>query len=61
MKITGYRLEKYIQTMDRAIGDANYPQGDDLMASALLWIETDEGISGVAPPERCGRRTVPHH
>lgn len=49
MKITGYRLEKYIQKMDRAIGDANYPQGDDLMASALLWIETDEGVSGVAP------------
>jgi L-alanine-DL-glutamate epimerase-like enolase superfamily enzyme len=35
--------------MDRAIGDANFPAGDDLMGSALLWIETDEGISGLAP------------
>lgn len=49
MKITGYRLETYIQKMDRAIGDANFPAGDDLMGSALLWIDTDEGISGIAP------------
>lgn len=49
MKITGYRLETYIQQMDRAIGDANYPQGDDLMGSAILWLETDEGVTGMAP------------
>ena len=49
MKITGYRLETYVQQMDRAIGDANYPSGEDLMSSALLWIETDEGLSGIAP------------
>jgi len=49
MKITGYRLEKYIQKLDRAIGDANYPAGDDLMGMAILWIDTDEGISGMAP------------
>lgn len=49
MKITGYRVEKYIQQMDRAIGDANYPQGDDLMGSAILYIDTDEGVTGIAP------------
>jgi L-alanine-DL-glutamate epimerase-like enolase superfamily enzyme len=49
MKITGYRVESYIQQMDRAIGDANYPKGDDLMGSSILWIETDEGITGMAP------------
>ena len=49
MKITGYRLEKYIQKLDRAIGDANYPAGDDLMGMAILWVDTDEGISGMAP------------
>ncbi len=36
MKITGYRLEKYIQQFDRAIADSNYPQGDDLMGMAVL-------------------------
>ena len=49
MKITGYRLEKYTQQLDRAIGDSNYPAGDDLMGMAILWIETDEGVTGVAP------------
>ena len=55
MKITDYRLELYVQKMDRAIGDANYPAGEDLMSSALLWIHTDEGISGIAP---AGNRLV---
>ena len=49
MKITGYKLDKYIQQLDRAIGDANYPKGDDLMGMSILRIETDEGITGVAP------------
>ena len=49
MKITGYRTENYIMQMDRAIGDSNYPTGEDLMPSSLLWIETDEGVSGLAP------------
>ena len=49
MKITGYRLEKYTQQLDRAIADSNYPQGADLMNMAILWIETDEGVSGMAP------------
>ena len=49
MKITGYRLEQYTQQMDRAIGDVNYPAGDDLMGSAILFIETDGGITGMAP------------
>ena len=49
MKITGYKLEKYIEQLDRAIGDANYPKGDDLMGMSILRIETDEGITGIAP------------
>ena len=49
MKITGYRLEKFTQQLDRAIGDSNFPAGDDLMNLAVLWIDTDEGISGIAP------------
>ena len=49
MKITGYKLDKYIEQLDRAIGDANYPKGDDLMGMSILRIETDEGITGIAP------------
>ena len=49
MKITDYKLDKYIQQLDRAIGDANYPKGDDLMGMSILQIETDEGITGIAP------------
>jgi L-alanine-DL-glutamate epimerase-like enolase superfamily enzyme len=35
--------------MDRAIGDANYPRGMDIIGGVFLWIETDEGVSGLAP------------
>ena len=49
MKITGYRVENYTMQMDRPIADANYPAGEDLMPASLLWIETDEGIAGIAP------------
>ncbi len=49
MKITGYRVEKYEMKMDRPIGDANGPEGEDIAGGSLLWIETDEGISGLAP------------
>lgn len=49
MKITGYRTQSYVMQMDRSIGDANSPVGEDLMPASILWIETDEGIEGVAP------------
>lgn len=51
MKITGYRTESYTFRLDRAIGDCNYPAGIDGMGGGFLWIDTDEGISGVAPME----------
>ena len=51
MKITGYRTESYTFRFDRAIGDCNYPAGADGMGGGFLWIDTDEGISGVAPME----------
>ena len=49
MKITDFRLETYLELMDRPLGDANGPEGDDLIVSSILIIDTDEGISGVAP------------
>ena len=49
MKITGYRIQSYVMKMDRPIGDANSPMGEDLMPASILWIETDLGINGIAP------------
>ena len=49
MKITDYRLETYEMRMDRPIGDANGPVGEDIAGGSILWINTDAGVSGVAP------------
>ena len=49
MKITDYRLEAYEMRMDRPIGDANGPVGEDIAGGSILWINTDAGVSGVAP------------
>ena len=49
MKITGYRVEKLTIQLDRPLADANFPSGTDLMPASLLMIDTDEGISGLAP------------
>ena len=49
MKITGYRLEKYIYKIDRGLADANNPSGEDLSIGSLLFLETDEGVTGIAP------------
>ncbi|MGH8314505.1 MAG: enolase C-terminal domain-like protein, partial [Steroidobacterales bacterium] len=48
MKITGYRMETYLMKMDRAVGDANLPEGVDLMPGSILYLETDENITGVS-------------
>src|SRR5262245_21568745 len=47
MKITGFRQETYLMRMDRAVGDANMPEGVDLMPGSILYIETDENITGI--------------
>jgi L-alanine-DL-glutamate epimerase-like enolase superfamily enzyme len=48
MKITGFRSETYLMRMDRAVGDANLPEGVDLMPGSVLYIDTDENITGVS-------------
>ena len=48
MKITGYRNEVYLMKMDRAVGDANLPEGVELMPGSILYIETDENVTGVS-------------
>ena len=47
MKITGYRLETYLMNADRPVSDANLPGGVDLLPGAILYLETDEVITGV--------------
>ena len=49
MKITDFKLEKYKEILDRPLGDSNNPSGRKIIDSSLLIINTDEGISGVAP------------
>jgi L-alanine-DL-glutamate epimerase-like enolase superfamily enzyme len=48
MKITGYRVEQYLMKMDRLVGDANLPSGVEMLPGSILWLETDQDISGIA-------------
>ena len=48
MKITGYRIEKYLMKMHRAVGDANLPEGVDLMPGSILYLETDANLTGIS-------------
>ena len=47
MKITGFRHERYLMKLDRPIADCTRPYGAELLPGSVLWIETDEGVSGV--------------
>jgi L-alanine-DL-glutamate epimerase-like enolase superfamily enzyme len=48
MKITGFRCETYLMRMDRLVGDANCPEGIDLMPGAVVYLETDENVTGMS-------------
>jgi L-alanine-DL-glutamate epimerase-like enolase superfamily enzyme len=48
MKITGFRVEQYLMKMDRPVGDANLPSGVEMLPGSILWLDTDEGISGLS-------------
>jgi L-alanine-DL-glutamate epimerase-like enolase superfamily enzyme len=48
MKITGVRTIPYQLTMQRPIGDANNPAGSDQMPGLAVFIDTDEGITGIS-------------
>jgi len=49
MKITGYRFEKFSWPRRHATADANGVSESELAAAALIFIETDENITGLAP------------
>ncbi len=47
MRITGFRHEKYLMKMDRPIADCNQPEGVELLPGSILFLETDENITGL--------------
>ena len=47
MKITGVRTHLSEFTLPRALGDANYPPGSNRGAGLAIFVDTDEGVSGV--------------
>ena len=48
MKVTGFRQQSYHFTMGRRIGDANGPVGSDRGSGGFLYIDTDQGVTGIA-------------
>jgi len=48
LKITGVRTQPYQIQLHRPIGDANNPDGGRLMPSEALFLDTDEGLSGIS-------------
>ncbi len=48
MKITGVRTKPFEMILDRPLGDANGPAGRRQMSSLAVFIDTDEGITGIA-------------
>lgn len=48
MKITGYRYETYSMRLDRPVADCNSPEGFDVLGGSVLWLETDENVSGIS-------------
>ena len=60
MKVTGIRVRYYEYTMKRPIGDVNGPLGNDKGSSALTFVDTDEGITGVSLAGNGAVRNLEH-
>lgn len=48
MKITGVRTQTYEVELTRPLGDANDPRGTTHVAMSALFLDTDEGLTGVS-------------
>lgn len=48
MKITGLRTKTYQFDLKRPLGDANFPEGRKKWAGMAVFVDTDEGLTGVA-------------
>ena len=49
MKVTGFRSHTYEYQLARKLGDANGPLGSDYGRGSILYIDTDVGVTGIAP------------
>ena len=49
MKITGVRSVNYVYETDRVLSDANARRGRKLFSGMIIYIDTDEGITGINP------------
>lgn len=58
MKITGVRTQLYRYNLTRPIGDANSPKGWATGGHLAVYIDTDEGITGVTLGGGAGRRHI---
>ena len=58
MKITGVRTRLYEFRSARKLADANYPPGSDLGAGLAIFLDTDEGVTGVMSGNPGSRGTV---
>src|SRR5690606_11906442 len=48
MKITGVRTILYEFAMKRSLGDANSPRGRDCASSLAVFVDCDEGMTGIS-------------
>ena len=48
MKVTGIRTRPYQFRMTRKLGDANFPEGRQMSAGMVVFVDSDEGITGVS-------------
>ena len=48
MKVAGIRTRPYQFRMTRRLGDANFPEGRQMSAGMVVFVDSDEGITGVS-------------
>ena len=48
MKVTGIRTRPYQFRMTRRLGDANFPEGRQMSAGMVVFVDSDEGITGIS-------------
>jgi L-alanine-DL-glutamate epimerase-like enolase superfamily enzyme len=58
MKITGVRTILYEFAMKRSLGDANSPRGRDRASSLAIFIDSDEGVTGISSGSPAARSHI---
>ena len=48
MKVTGIRTRPYQFRMTRKLGDANFPEGRRMSAGMVVFVDSDEGVTGIS-------------